>query len=160
MKTLTVTITPHSLTTVRACDGVVYQERSFPLGNRAYWELALRQNAAGLHHFDRDGNPVFEFTLDAAGYRTPVLSNWHVVGRNVGGERHKFARVFDDREYDDLLRRRGYFPSGWAGFHGGTADIVRIVQMPIIQRQVRSPRQRTLRTDPVQSLRRFDERGA
>lgn len=160
-RTLTITVRLDRVEYVRRLDGKVYlnhtQQIEVPGG--AHWSQMLRQNAEGLHHFDRDGSPVFEFTLDSHGYRHPVNQGWHVVGRYVNGERRKYARVYTDAEYDAMFVRKGYLPRYWAGFHGGTADIVRVVQMPIIKRHVKTPRERELNTDPTQMLKRADERG-
>ena len=159
MRTLTITVRPTEVEIVRRHEGKVYLDKALRIVNEYHWEQVLRQNWEGLHHFDHEGHPVFEFTLDGIGATHPVLQGWHVIGRFVNGERHKFARVFSDAEYDALFVRRGYLPRNWAGFHGGTADIVRVVQMPIIKRQVKSPVERELNADPKQALQRFDKRG-
>ena len=162
IKTLTITVRPDRVEYVRRLDGEIYLNHTQVLvvPGGAHWQQMLRQSAEGLHHFDRDGSPVFEFALDEDGWRHPLNKGWHVVGRYIDGERQKYARVYTDAQYDAMFARKGYLPRYWAGFHGGTADIVRVVQMKIIQRRVKTPRERTLRTDPTQLLKRADERGS
>lgn len=161
MRTLTMTVRHDRVEFVRQLDGETYHTKTLPIGGTIHWAQLLRESAEGLVAFDRQGDPVFMFVLnDKAPYRVPVQHGWHVIGRDIDGKRHKFARVFSDREYDALFRNKGYLPKGYAGFHGGTADIVRVVGMPIIKRQVKSPVERTLNTDPCQTLKRFDNQEA